>query len=211
MLTQETTTTPALGRTRDPEGTRALLVENAFREIHAHGYAGASLDSILANSGVSKGALYHHFRSKADLLHAVIDDTIGPMVADRWLEPLRESDDPIRALAESTRAIWAKATADEMRCGCPLNNLTQELAGVDEDFRQHLARIADDWRAGIRAAFERGQEAGNIRKDVNTAAVASLVFATYQGLIGSVKTSHDPDAVSAGLVIFLDLLEGLRP
>ncbi len=211
MLTQETTAAPALGRTRDPEGTRALLVENAFREIHAHGYAGASLDRILANSGVTKGALYHHFKSKADLLHAVIDDGIRPMVEDRWLEPLRESDDPIRTLAESTRAMMAEAIPEEMCRGCPLNNLTQELAGADEDFRKHLDRVADDWRAGIRAAFERGQEAGNIRKDVNAAAVASLVFATYQGLIGSVKTSHDQDAVTAGLSIFLYLLEGLRP
>ena len=211
MLTKETSTPPARGRKRDPEGTRALLVENAFREIHAHGYAGASLDRILAKSGVTKGALYHHFKSKADLLHAVIDDVLQPMVVDRWLEPLRESDDPIRALAASTRTMMAEATPEEMCCGCPLNNLTQELAGADEDFRKHLDRIADDWRAGIRAAFERGQEAGNIRKDVNAAAVASLVFATYQGLIGSVKTSHDKDAVTAGLSTFLDLLEGLRP
>ncbi len=211
MKTQETTATPAPRRTRDPVGTRARLVENAFREIHAHGYAGASLDRILANSGVTKGALYHHFKSKADLLHAVIDDAIAPIVVERWLAPLRDSDDPIRALAESTRAVMAEATPEEMCCGCPLNNLTQELAGASEDFRKHLDRIADDWRAGIRAAFERGQEAGNVRKDVNAAAVASLVFATYQGLIGSVKTSHDQDAVMAGLSIFEDLLEGLRP
>ena len=211
MLTEERTATPVLGRTRDPEGTRARLVENAFREIHAHGYAGASLDRILANSGVTKGALYHHFKSKADLLHAVIDDAIGPMVVERWLAPLQESDDPIRALAESTRGIMAEATPDDVHCGCPLNNLTQELAGADEDFRKHLNSVADDWRAGIRAAFERGQGAGNVREDVDPAALASLVFATYQGLIGSVKTSHDKDAITAGLAIFLDLLEGLRP
>ncbi len=211
MLTQASTTPSALGRKRDPEGTRALLVETAFREIHAHGYGGASLDRILTNAGVTKGALYHHFKSKADLLHAVMDDVLRPMVEDRWLEPLRESDDPIRTLAESTRAMMAEATLEEMRRGCPLNNLTQELAGADEDFRKHLDGIADDWRAGIRAAFERGQEAGNIRKDVNTTAVASLVFATYQGLIGSMKTSRDPNGVTAGLSMFLDLLEGLRP
>ncbi len=211
MSMQETTTTPARGRTHDPVGTRARLVENAFREIHSHGYAGASLERILANSGVSKGALYHHFKNKADLLHAVMDEALRPLVEGRRLEPLRESDDPIRTLAESTVAMMAEATPEEMCCGCPLNNLTQELAGADEDFRKHLDRIAGDWRAGIRAAFERGQVAGNIRKDVNTAAVASLVFATYQGLIGSVKTSHDKDAVSAGLSVFLDLLEGLRP
>ncbi len=211
MLTQETVAPSAPGRTRDPEGTRARLVSNAFREIHAHGYAGASLDRILADSGVSKGALYHHFKSKADLLHAVIDDAVRPMVADRWLAPLSESDDPIRTLAESTRAMMAEATPEAMCCGCPLNNLTQELAGVDEDFRKHLDGVADDWRAGILAAFERGQETGHVRKDVNVAAVASLVFATYQGLIGSMKTSHDQEAVTAGLSLFLDLLEGLRP
>ena len=211
MLSQETTAALAPGRTRDPEGTRALLVENAFKEIHSHGYAGASLDRILASSGVTKGALYHHFKSKAALLHAVIDDAVRPVVLDRWLEPLSESDDPIRTLAESTRARMANATPEVMSCGCPLNNLTQELAGVDEDFRKHLDRIADEWRAGIRAAFERGQRAGNVRKEVDVAAVASLVFATYQGLIGSVKTSHDQDAVLAALSMFQDLLEGLRP
>ncbi|MCH7565954.1 MAG: TetR/AcrR family transcriptional regulator [Gemmatimonadetes bacterium] len=211
MLTQETTKHPTLGRTRDPEGTRALLVENAFREIHAHGYAGSSLDRILANSGVTKGALYHHFKSKADLLHAVIDDAIRPMVMERWLRPLEESDDPIRALADSTRTFMGSCTPEELRCGCPLNNLAQELSGADEDFRKHLNRVADDWRAGIRAAFERGQRTGSVREDVDPAAVASLVFATFQGLSGSVKTSVDRKAVMAGLEVFLDLLEGLRP
>ena len=179
--------------------------------MHAHGYAGASLDRILADSGVTKGALYHHFKNKADLLHAVLDDAIRPMVMERWLGPLEESDDPIRALADATRAMMGNATHEEMCCGCPLNNLTQELAGEDEGFRQHLDRIATDWRAGIQAAFERGQEAGTVREDADPAAIASMVFAVYQGLIGSVKTSHDREAVSAGLAVFLDLLEGLRP
>ncbi len=211
MLTQETTVAPSLGRTRDPKGTRALLVENAFHEIHAHGYAGASLERILASSGVTKGALYHHFKSKADLLHAVINDAIRPMIAERWMKPLAGTDDPIRAMAESTRAIMMDATPEELRCGCPLNNLSQELAGTDEEFRKHLDRVAHDWRAEIQAVFERGQRAGNVRGDVDCAAIATLVFATYQGLIGSVKTSRDQESVAAGLSMFLDLLEGLRP
>ncbi len=187
-----------------------MLVENAFREIYAHGYGGASLDRILADSGVTKGALYHHFKNKAELLHAVIDDVIRPMLGERWLATLESSDDPISALGESC-CVFEEATPDAVRCGCPLNNLTQELAGADEDFRRHLVRIADDWREGIRAAFERGQKAGNVREDVDPVAVASMVFATYQGLIGSVKTSHDKEAVTAGLTMFLELLEGLRP
>ena len=114
MLTQETTAPTARRRTRDPEGTRALLVTNAFHEIHAHGYAGASLDRILTKSGVTKGALYHHFKSKADLLHAVIDEAIQPMVTERWLGPLHESDNPIRTLTETTGRMMAEATPEEM-------------------------------------------------------------------------------------------------
>jgi TetR/AcrR family transcriptional regulator, transcriptional repressor for nem operon len=211
MYTQATTSNTPSGRTRDPEGTRARLVECAFHEIHTHGYAGASLDRILASAGVTKGALYHHFKSKADLLHAVIDGAIRPMVIERWLGPLQGADDPISVLAESTRILMEGFSAEEMRSGCPLNNLTQELSGVDEDFRTHLNRVADEWRAGLRDAFLRGQRAGTVRKNVDAAAVASLIFATHQGLAGTVKTSMDQDAVLAGLGVFVELLEGLRP
>jgi AcrR family transcriptional regulator len=58
-------------RVRAPEATRERLVTAAFEEIHRHGYQGAALDTILANAGVTKGALYHHFSSKRDLFAAV--------------------------------------------------------------------------------------------------------------------------------------------
>ena len=152
MLMQETTVATSTARTRDPA---------------------ASIERILTSSGVTKGALYHHFKSKADLLHAVIDDAIRPMIAERWMKPLAGTDDPIRAMAESTRAIMMDATPEELRCGCPLNNLSEELAGADEEFRKHLDRVPHDWRAEIQAVFEWGQRAGNVRGDVDCAAIAT--------------------------------------
>ncbi|MEE2899057.1 MAG: helix-turn-helix domain-containing protein, partial [Gemmatimonadota bacterium] len=104
------------GRYVNARGHRSYV-----HSAHARGYAGASLERILTSSGVTKGALYHHFKSKADLLHAVIDDTIRPMIAERWMKPLAGTDDPIRAMAESTRATMMDATPEELRCGCPLN------------------------------------------------------------------------------------------
>jgi AcrR family transcriptional regulator len=60
-------------RTRDPERTRERLLQAAFREIHRSGFQSASIDTILAATNVTKGALYHHFESKEALGYAASD------------------------------------------------------------------------------------------------------------------------------------------
>lgn len=201
----------AKGRTRDPEATRESLLHCAFQEIYEHGYAGASLDRILANSGVTKGALYHHFGSKAELANAVIDEVIRPIVMERWTDPIRESDDPITALREHAIEVMADFTDQEVACGCPLNNLIQELANAEEDFREHLARVCDDWRAGLAEAFERGKAAGNVRGDVDPAAAAAFIVASIEGLATTMKSSRDREVTRSAATMFLQFLESLRP
>lgn len=201
----------AKGRTRDPEATRECLLHCAFQEIYEHGYAGASLDRILAHSGVTKGALYHHFGSKAELANAVIDEVIRPLVMERWADPIRESDDPITALREHATEVMADFSDQEMACGCPLNNLVQELANTDESFRKHLAQVFDEWRAGLAAAFEHGKAAGNVRQDVDPAAAAAFIVASVEGLATTMKSSRDREVTGSAATMFLQFLESLRP
>ena len=58
-------------RDQHAEATRAALVEAAVRRFSAHGHAGTSLDDIAADVGTTKGAVYHHFKDKGELLDAV--------------------------------------------------------------------------------------------------------------------------------------------
>ena len=198
-------------RTRDPEATRENLLCCAFQEIYEHGYAGASLDRILANSGVTKGALYHHFGSKADLAHAVIDEVIRPFVLERWVEPLREADDPITTVIETCATLMSGMTDKEMACGCPLNNLAQELTNSDEEFREHIVAVFDEWRSGIADAFARGVELGTVRSDVDPAAIGAFRVAGIEGMATTAKSSRDrPLAMSVGKT-FSQFLESLRP
>lgn len=70
-------------RSRDPERTRERLLQAAFREIYRSGFQSASLDTILAAAGVTKGALYYHFDSKEALGYAVVEEVIAPTSARR--------------------------------------------------------------------------------------------------------------------------------
>jgi TetR/AcrR family transcriptional repressor of nem operon len=146
MFKQAIDRKPVVGRVRDPEATRERILECAFDEMYEKGYAGASLDQILSDSGVTKGALYHHFGSKADLAVAVIDEIIRPRFLQLWVDPVKGSDDPIATLIETTRANFSEVDSRFVEWGCPLNNLSQELANSDEKFRTHLNGVFEAGR-----------------------------------------------------------------
>src|SRR5580693_7982091 len=92
-------------RLRDPERTRERLLQAAAREIYRSGFQSASLDTILASAGVTKGALYHHFENKEALGYAVVEEVISPGVRRTWVRPLQNVKDPIDALIGIVRDI----------------------------------------------------------------------------------------------------------
>ncbi|WP_312163231.1 TetR/AcrR family transcriptional regulator [Phenylobacterium sp.] len=61
-------------RRRQPEATRAQIIGAAMRTLQESGAAGFTLDAVVARLPVSKGALLHHFPSKAELLKALVDE-----------------------------------------------------------------------------------------------------------------------------------------
>src|ERR1700681_5021482 len=92
-------------RLRDAERTRERLLQAASREIYRSGFQSASLDTILAVAGVTKGALYYHFDSKEALGYAVVEEVIAPDVRGKWVRPLQSGKDPIAALIGAVQSI----------------------------------------------------------------------------------------------------------
>ena len=68
-------------RARQAEATRTLLIEVARQSFTQHGYAATSIDTIIEQAGVARGALYHHFSGKEALFRAVYETVEGEVVA----------------------------------------------------------------------------------------------------------------------------------
>src|SRR6266481_2604060 len=98
MLAARKNSTRRATKLRDSERTRERLLQAASREIYRSGFQSASLDTILAIAGVTKGALYYHFKSKEELGYAVVEEVISPDNRDTWVRPLQSVKDPIGAL-----------------------------------------------------------------------------------------------------------------
>jgi len=199
-------------RTRGPEGAREALLDAAFAEMYLHGFRATGLDVILESSGVSKGSLYHHFGNKHGLGYAVVEERVHPLVRERYIDPFRQSADPPEAIRKMGRRM-----EDELRKtgilerGCPLNNLIQEMSGVDDGFRRRLEGILREWRDTISDGLRGGQAAGTVDRAVDADEAATFVVATLMGAVGFAKNARDVLPFGACRRALERYVETLRP
>ena len=197
---------------RSPEATRRKILEGAFTEFYKNGFQGGSLNHIVEMAGTTKGALFHHFKGKQDLGYAVVDDIIGPLLMERWLDPLSGSTDPIAALQRAFRRfVRADIDTGMWLQGCPLNNLAQEMSPLDRGFQARINRLYDTWRDGVAAAIVRGTEARTVRQDIVPGGVSALIVAAQMGIWGTGKSSRSKAVMRQAAEALCDYLDSLRP
>jgi TetR/AcrR family transcriptional repressor of nem operon len=194
---------------RNAGRTRALLLQAAFEEIYRSGFRSADLDAILDAAGVTKGALYYHFDDKEALGYAVLDEVMTTDLHQKWVQPLRNPKDPIDALVRIVQSESLKR--EDVRRGCPLLNLSQEMSGLDEGFRKRTARLFKDWHDAVAGALSQGQKRGLVRNDIDANETATFLIATYEGYVVLTKTSQDARTMQSGQRRVSGHLESLRP
>ena len=208
MLVTRKRSRRATRRLRDAEGTRQRLLQAAFREVYRSGFQSAGLDSILDTTGVTKGALYYHFDSKAGLGHAIVEEVVAGFTRDKWLLPLSSCGNPIDTLIGIVRRTSVRP--EDVRGGCPLNNLAQEMSPLDEGFRKRLAKVFKAWQDGVAAALRKGQIQGAVRADLEPNEVAGFLIAMYEGYVSLAKNANDAKVLKVGLGNIATWLESLR-
>jgi TetR/AcrR family transcriptional repressor of nem operon len=209
MLTARKSPRRKVTTPRNPQRTRERLLQAAFQEIYRSGFRGTDLETILDTAGVTKGALYHHFDSKEALGYALVDEVILGLIRDKWFRPLQNLENPIDALVSVVQSTSLKP--EHVRCGCPLNNLAQEMSPLDEGFRKRLAKIFSEWHDGIAAALRGGQKRGVVRSDVDPDETATFLIAANEGCWSLAKNSQDVRVLQSGMRSMIRYLESLRP
>ena len=189
--------------------TRGKILFAAYKEIHCQGFQAASLSNILAHTGVTKGALYHHFPNKTELGYAVVDEVIARRINQSFIDPLKYFENPIDGFIELIRSSGETFSITDINLGCPLTNLAQEMAPIDEGFRTRLIDIYEKWHRSIAEVMTEAKEAGQIIDDADPYTLAVTIAATMEGAINAAKVAQDLDKLyycGCGLIQYLQLI-----
>ncbi len=196
--------------TEEELATRQVILQAAYEEIHVRGFQAASLSKILANTNVTKGALYHYFPTKLALGYAVVDEILAEQIQQQWVQPLLQTDDPVTGLIQIIKQAGQELTEEDIYCGCPLNNLAQEMAPVDEGFRSRVEFVYEAWRMGTETAFKNGQDKGFVKKEINATSVATMIVASLEGCMGLAKNARSKKMLYQCGESVMDYLQSLR-
>ena len=191
--------------------TREKILMSAFDEIYSVGYQAASLSNILKNTGTTKGALYHHFKSKKELGLAVLDEVICTSYRSSWIEPLKTTDDPITTMTELLHRSGKHMSDEDVHRGSSLSNIAHEMSPIDPDFRERTREAFTEWQNAIEEAMERGKAAGNVEEGLDSKSIALLMVATLEGCMGLAKNMQSLDTLLCCGKVLIDRMEAVRP
>jgi AcrR family transcriptional regulator len=143
------------GRRVRGAATRERLLAAARRLFGERGYEATSIESVLEASDVARGALYHHFQSKAELFDAVLADVLVE-IAERSAAAAAASKDPLEGLRAGSHAWLAMA----------LDPAIQRIALLDPTTAVGWARWREQDQAhslgGLRATLLRLTDEGRV-------------------------------------------------
>ena len=97
------------------QDTRNKILIAAFNEIYMRGFQAASINTILKDTGITKGALYHHFANKQELGYSVLDEVIRNEIHVNWIKPLKNTNDPLTVLSNIIVESGKIMTQDDVR------------------------------------------------------------------------------------------------
>ena len=193
---------------REPD-TRERILFAAYKEIHLNGFQSASLSHILAHTGVTKGALYHHFRDKTELGYAVVDEVISKRIHLSFIQPLENFDDPIEGFVAFIQNAGDAFSMTDIELGCPLSVLAQEMAPIDEGFRTRLTAIYEQWHQSIADVLTRAKDMDLIIDEVDPYTMGVTMASIMEGSLNAAKVSQSLDKLylcGQGLIQLLQLI-----
>lgn len=175
------------------DARRTQILDAARRCFAMYGYEGATVRRLEEATGLSRGAIFHHFGDKESLFLALAKDDsrrMAGVVADQGLVQVMR--DVVAGAGAPGPAEWLSTRLEVSR-----------RLRTDQDFRARWAEQSMELTAATRARLERQREAGNLRSDVSVDLLAAYLELVLEGVLAHLATGLPAD----DLAQVLDLVE----
>jgi AcrR family transcriptional regulator len=181
------------------EARRQAILDAALRCFSRDGFHAATTPDIAREAGVSQGALYLYFPTKEDMVVALADDRHR---SEAFLNALASSEpDPIQGLLLLFE-LYGKGLTDPERVDARrvgIQGWAESLRNprIQASSVEGMTRV----REAIVGLIERGQAAGQVRKNVDADCLARTLIAFFQGLVLQVAWGEPIDLEGCGALM----------
>jgi TetR/AcrR family transcriptional regulator, transcriptional repressor for nem operon len=196
---------------RDGTATRARILDAAQALVLDQGFAGTSVDEVIASAGTTKGGFFHHFASKQELARGLVERYVASdmeLLDELFDRAERESDDPLEQLLLFVR--YQEDDADGVPGeipGCLYASFCYEQELVDASTRELIAEAVRAWRERTRAKLDDVVGRYPPRVSVDLDALADQGLAVYEGTFILSRALDQPDLLRGQLRHFRTYLE----
>jgi len=165
--------------------TRELIVRAADDLYYRRGFEGTSFADIADVVGISRGNFYHHFKTKDDILSAVVAlrSARTKEMLDKWA---RDANTPVARLRCFARMLIDNRK-EIQRYGCPVGTLCSELSKLDHPSQGAAGMIVGQFRSWLREQFE------SMGRRAEADALSMHLLARSQG-VAALATAFRDDA-----------------
>ena len=184
--------------------TREKILDVVYALVYIHGYNGTSMSMILKECAIPKGSLYHFFKSKKEMVLAVLKERIAPSVYAFHALKTKEDEKGLEVVIGSILK-----TADNERVityGCPLNRLNQEMSPVDPDFENEIIVIYNTIKRSIVLTLEQD----TFKENIELASLADYVILSVWGALSVPPKESSKERYLASVSHTINYLKSLQ-
>jgi TetR/AcrR family transcriptional regulator, transcriptional repressor for nem operon len=178
------------------EQTRERILDIAQAAVLAKGFAGTSLDEIIAEAEITKSGFFYHFKDKNDLAKALLQrylDTEWAVFETLFKQADELSEDPLHSFLIFLK-LMAEMTGDlpNGHPGCLIASYVYSDQMFSRDVRALTTEGHNTWRTRFRAKLERIAERYPARIEVDLQDMADMLSTVTDGGIILSKSLHEP-------------------
>jgi TetR/AcrR family transcriptional repressor of nem operon len=176
--------------------------------VHRKGFRSTGLQEVLEEAGVPKGSFYHYFKSKDEFgLHLV--DFFNGLLSARIEDSLGRTDlPPLKRLRKFFGDFNEYFSENNYEGGCPLGNLSLEMADHSTLFREKLEGVFASFRESMEKCLEEAVYRKELPASMDVRGTAEFMVNSWEGAVLRMKVAKDQGPLEAfENVVFSSLLK----
>ncbi|PCI60341.1 MAG: TetR family transcriptional regulator [Gammaproteobacteria bacterium] len=175
------------------ELTRLHIIEVGAKLIHQQGFNNTGLQQILKEAKVTKGSFYFHFADKNTFGLAVIDHFSGffrATSAQLLANDELSAGQKLQAFHHHFRGAFERMG---FHCGCPIGNLSQEMADISPEFAQKVNAAFTGMTVFFTKILLQGIASGEFKQNLAAKPCASFIVNSWEGAVLRMKSVQTPE------------------